>query len=1049
MKRRDLILLSTEEWLKSLSLASWAYTSKDREIFFLYPEEIERERVYLKELKERLPLSLINWSGCSQLNQDIEEDRPEEYPSLLEHLGLVEGLIIARADSAIDSMKGALLAIVLGYLFLPYHPKTHPLTSFIEAYEKKERIPTIYALGERESFKDWSYSNLLYIEDDQASLDLLKEKGVEVDHLLIMNVADREKRAKYKREERSLGDLWVQGLSLLAASFASYRSCYPLIIDTEHPNPEKIEREAQAFVDKHRLNICYRTILASPGSIPFIHQEKKELGYSTEELIRDIHIRLNDDLFFDVAEGRLFQSTPGGLSLQILSTKHFHRLKKNYQKNVTLVTTPYVEDGIIFASDEALIEAQLKPLLEERGFQVTLLEDRKAHYQELQDLLQETGVFLFTGHGGPESLHTHGHYLTAEDLPPMPPLIVYASACSTLSLRPHWYSLTGGVDWKDISIESRDTIGLSMVEKGAIAFIGGMTTEDMQFSTSIYGLFLQSLLIAGKSIGEALKDTIHFIGVYASFIKEARPQHYSLYKWGYANTIHQQLLLGDPAFVPFKKVEGASLPLKKISNSLDSYSFQVEIPSDRWRRVVKDIPKNKATLDYYRSKKVKVLSPFGENIVSWGDFFRLSPSRENLAGMAVMSSFIHLQADLPPGKAPHRLSLVKTSGTKRECLFCGREKPVIDTSAFQQFRLPFLMLSPLEFSMERGWPFSLEEREVGLRIHWLVPVLILEEETSSFVTAQSLHFDLLLAPKKRVEGRLKRNDNEGERLLTFTNPSLESEYPLSRGVCREDGHFSLQTAVEATHVKAEGQFPLYQLLKDFEPLTVKDHPLEDLPIPEPEREGENRIRGWVLDSKTATPLEGVLIRIWRGEMDPCGYPLLEGFAAEVLTDAKGRFSVDLPPMKYLLYLSYSREETLYMSKRWDLEIHKGEDRDLIIPLQQAAYIKGRVTFKGFKPPYLHYVELKRYSTEEGINLFPIRRDGWYEAIVSYQDCFTISITGEGFRTIDDNNDGKGYKLLPGEVLYREYTMHFLEEEREEEKIKDEVKAGGEESESTK
>ena len=38
---------------------------------------------------------------------------------------------------------------------------------------------------------------------------------------------------------------------------------------------------------------------------------------------------------------------------------------------------------------------------------------------------------------------------------------------------------------------------------------------------------------------------------------------------------------------------------------------------------------------------MEVISPYGDDVISWGDFYRLAPDAENSAARAVMSSYIH------------------------------------------------------------------------------------------------------------------------------------------------------------------------------------------------------------------------------------------------------------------------------------------------------------------------------------------------------------------------------------------------------------------------
>jgi hypothetical protein len=63
------------------------------------------------------------------------------------------------------------------------------------------------------------------------------------------------------------------------------------------------------------LSLSFRRYWEHREHFPLYLEKTGKIAPSGEEPVRDIHLQLNHDIFFDVAEGRLFQSNPGGLSL--------------------------------------------------------------------------------------------------------------------------------------------------------------------------------------------------------------------------------------------------------------------------------------------------------------------------------------------------------------------------------------------------------------------------------------------------------------------------------------------------------------------------------------------------------------------------------------------------------------------------------------------------------------------------------------------------------------------------------------------------------------
>ena len=1075
----NVLLLSVHAWLESLVLSSWALQSGGKDVFLLNPDFLAAEKRALKQLADRLPCRFTAAPGLEEaaaslapdLGQDILPEAVKGFScqQLRETFGEPQGLIFAPAASREDCLMGAVLAVRLGFALLPYSSR-EDLDSLLSETASDSEINTNTGLplssrrlvltGTEIPLKKEEdsplYANVTFLTGKAATLDYLRK--MHSDYFLIVNSADM---AGPQREGTSLGDMKVKGLSLLAPLMASYRDIFAYDAAAVQPKAEEIEEQVNELIGRKGFTPKYKAILASPGYIPFIVAKNYAIGSYTEELVRDIHIRLNDDLFYDVAEGRLFQSTPGGLSLQLLSTKYYHDLKKP-ENNALIVTTPHVEKGIIFSTDDALIDCQLQPLLEEAGLEVTLLARKESNARQVAAALKDSAFFLYAGHGGPETLNTHGHYLARKDLSLLPPMVAYASACSTTYMRPHLFSQTDGLDWEEIHIWGRDIIGLAMVEMGALCFVGGATTEDLQYSTSIYGIFMEALLVKGCSVGEALLATQNFISFYSQILLQKAPQAWRNYTYGTANALHQQILLGDPALTPCPGEKGTAFP--RVIQELPEgggYSIQVDIPAHRWRRAKADVNPGKPSRSYYKSRETEVISPFGAGVVSWGDFYPVAPDAEGITDTALMSSFLHLTLDLPPGTAPVDLRLEEAAAGQQECLVCGKETPADREalSLFKDYRLPFLMLPPLRMDMREGWPYALEERGDSVRLHWLVPLLVIDDRARTAHKAEKFTFMLKTAPGGLLKGRVKASgfkkpgslvvaaglplkDSEGARASHAPETREKEEkpgeektaeektpqiYTLAQTLTREDGSFQVLCARTAEVIAVDREFPLYELpfgSSNFSPDTWKADFAK--PVQVTLTEGEySRLQGKVVDSLTAKPIKGAVLRAWRGKFDPGGDPLLDAFCGEVTTGVDGNFILLLPPGDYILYAAARAGEILYKSCCLALSLEDSSERHKVLVMDQAAIVRGRISFTGEPLPFPATVKVRRYPEKESIetlSMVPVRTDGTFACIVGFQDRFSIVVEEEGRPPVRDSNNGKGYKLNPGEILEREYEV---------------------------
>jgi len=1045
----EIYLLSVSNWLQSLEMATAVLADRKREVFFLDPERVEEEREAFLLLAGRLPLSCYNLTGSEAVDQQaaaaglkLKADPFSGRQCIDAYrtcFGLPAGICVAAADSPADCLKAAMLAVRLGYYFvaLPSESRLEDLGD--------PALPLVW-IGSKQSAATAEVKadskTIVFIEDDLQLLQLLESAGLGTNYLVIYNSADLLLETV---RGSALRQLWVRGLSLHLLTLASYRPVFPFDVQCEKPDPKLIEYSLHQMVQLTGLKPHFQVVLASPAAVPFFYEEKKMIGAVTEEMVRDIHLRLNDDLFFDLAEGRLMQNSCGGLSTQIITTKRYAEVQQFLQRggrDLLIVATPHVETGIIFSTDDALIDTQLVPLFEDAGFAINQLRDRDAGYLEVAAALKDADYFLYTGHGGPEGLHTHGRTLNREDLPLLPPLVAYASACSTVGLVPHWYSPDEGLNWKGVAVDSRQVIGISFVEKGAICFVGGATIEDLQYTTSTYSVFMEALLLKGLSVGEAVREMRHVISLYAATLLQKNPEAYRKYRWGTANAIHQQVLLGDPAFVPSAvPYSEAALPVS-LTGEAPLQTLTVEIPDDRWQRGEAAVHKLEASKYYYRCRNVEVITPYGEDIFSWGDYYRVAPDARNISEWAIKSTFLHLTHLLPPGVVPRKLTLIAAETGDSECLLCGEAAEGCQTplEAMRKFKLPYLLQPPIELNMEEGWAFCTENLGGSVRMRWLVPLLLIDDKNRSAFPLKKFVFQIESIPAVKIMGKITNADPASSYVVCAGYQGDAGAGQDFRGqpfcmtaaaLSSKGGFFSISCAPDSAFT-IRGQFPLYDLLEKYQPFEAPFcKPRAENPVAiELQQSHFIDFKGFVYDSLSGEPLADAVIRVFRGEHDPVGDLLIEAYAGEAITGRKGDFQIKLPSGNYLVYGAAASGGRRYKSAEWVLKLRRGDRGNRIYALDQAGIVRGRVTFDGYEPPDPAQVALKRFPKVEGaasLTKVPVDRDGNYECLVSYQDRFQIVLEEEGRKYIYDDHEGEGYRLDPQQILERDYCLLTDEE----------------------
>jgi hypothetical protein len=114
----------------------------------------------------------------------------------------------------------------------------------------------------------------------------------------------------------------------------------------------------------------------------------------------------------------------------------------------------------------------------------------------------------------------------------------------------------------------------------------------------------------------------------------------------------------------------------------------------------------------------------------------------------------------------------------------------------------------------------------------------------------------------------------------------------------------------------------------------------------------------------------------------------------------------------------------YKSGRWAVEIERGQEQYRIFTLDEAVVIRGRVAYEGTAPPEPAVIAVKKYPRKAGETLvkMPVKRDGSFECLVGFQERFIIVLEEEGWLDCEDTNNGQGYRLKPGEILERNFTL---------------------------
>lgn len=1041
--QRLFVLDYTQGYLPTLLLAAAAYAEEGADALLADPA---RDAVLIRQAVERFtPAELLAVGSLPEgALPGRYGPRVESLPANLNqvlaylveaHLPAARGVVLFPAHSPSWAIKAAALAARLGYLAWPVE---EALGMALGAPPRIEILVVGEAPGNLNDTlqgRQWTH-----LAGDRAVAAHLQGRGVPVDYVVVVNSADL---TPPQYHEEGLAGYWTPALSLLAPALASYRAALVIDARTPRPDPRQIEATVNQKVRDAELRPRYMAVLASPGAVPFVYEPQVEFSSGAEEYTRDIHLRLDGDGFIDCAEGRLFALQTGRASLQILTTKHYHRLQGPWKQQAVVAARPHVLSGVTFAIDEAVGRAQITPALAHAGLQVTELYDQDCTPARIAPALATAGLFFFGGHGSPLGLRTHGRPLTADLLPDLPPLVAYACACSTMRPKPFNISEDGGLNYQPEVVPAAEVIGPAFIEKGALAFVGGLTAEDVLLNTPMYTIFFQKLVLEGLPLGECVRAARNYALLVGQVLSQQNPDEFRRARPRLAETVGQQLLLGDPAFAPYAGAPGLSLE-PAVSAAGDTLTVRAAIPDAAWRRVTLPVSDDPWSREYHRASRLDLWLPVAANVASYGECYPVAPDAEGVSARGIAGGYLHLWVDLPAGKVPEQIELVAAELAGAECLLCGHGQPgpANPVEALTRFRLHYSGEQPaLKYDYTRGWSFALQEMEAGaLRAHWLLPTLVVDEPSRQAWRVRSAAFKVTLADAVRAEGRLelpgpgKLPDSV---FLTFGRPlppeAGAGDEPKLRPLCqvmaRADGRFSAWLpATGEIGVKVGRPYPAYdqcyQAPSSYKPWTFTGLQAGAGPLHvrlAPTETGT--LVGTVIDVLTGRPLEKALVRIWNGGEGGKHGPFKTGYVAQVVADHNGRFKLEVPYGEYVVAAQTSGEYHFFPDTR-TVTVYTGHPSAVVLGLAPAADLRGRLHYTGGYQPRAAEVRVVPLKDKEHKVLSRgfVRRDGTFHVLVPTNQPWALVVQTEGFRKLRDDNGGQGYRLAPGEQMAREITL---------------------------
>lgn len=1046
--QRLFVLDYTRGYLPTLLLASAAYARPGGDVLLADP--VRDGAVIATALDRFRPAELLcmgplppgvlpegNWGPEVHL-------LPADMSAMLSYLVTAElpaarGAVLFPAHSPSWAIKAGALAARLGYVAWP----VEEAEGFARAAPPQCEVLVVgEAPGNlQDALQGRSWRHLA---GDRAVAVFLAERAGGVDYVVLVNSADLQPPAYH---EEGLGGVWTHSLSLLASSLSAFRPA--LVLDARSPRPDAraIEATLNQKVRDVELRPQYLCILGSPGSVPLIYEPLVEAADGAQEPARDIHLRLDHDLFFDCAEGRIYALSTARASLQVLTTRYYGDLGGAWRTRALLAAHPDAAGPGSLAVDEAVARAQLAPLLAQAGFKVADAHGRACTRAGLRRELAQAGLFLYAGPGNQLEFTTRGRPFYAADVPDLPPAVAVASSGSSMRPRPFLVSGDGGHSVSPEPVAAQEVIGPALVERGAVAAIGALSEVDPLIGTPMYVALLQSLVLRGETLGMAVRAARNEALLRAQVMNQQDRRALRAHRRWLAESIGQIQLLGDPAFAPYAAAPAAG-PERSAVEADGALEVSVSIPASAWHHTeLPDGPDGRVLLAW---------QPAVEGAISYGEAFPVAADPAGRSAQAILGAYLHLTADLPPGRAAERLELTAAEMAPSECLLCHRERalPGQPLALLQQFELHFQSGRPdVQHDYRDGWSFAVEERPGGgLRAHWLVPALLVHGPTRSALQVRRVAFRLHHGPAVRLHGRL--GADPGARLaphalLTFARPGAVAGGRLgavAQCLSGPEHAFAIWLPQGEWDLKVAAPFPLYDFC--FQAATgyqfrtasgIQVHPpeaaahpggqagsdqmlLHPLPPPVP-----GVLQGTVVDLVGGKPLENAEVRVWQGG-EAGGRPFANALVAQLRTDPLGRFRLDVPPGEYLI-VAHTRTEHKYFKAHAPARVYAGRTAPVVIALEPGATVRGQVQYRGKYQPRLSrlWAAVASSRARGYVSHATVRRSGEFELLVPTTRPFALVMHPDGFRPWRDDNGGKGHWLAAGEEIERSVVLEPVPE----------------------
>jgi len=355
----------------------------------------------------------------------------------------------------------------------------------------------------------------------------------------------------------------VPRTSLVAAQAAAARKALLLDAakDPQQIDPEDEEAAIKQKVDDLKLSPKYLMVVGDHGSLPFISTGliQKVTPVMEYEIYRDYQIPEDDDNYSEVAVGRIMGLSVYDASLLLTRALAYDRLNGGWKDSALVISSPPL------SYPQAPIAASIRDYLKEAGFAVKDLRYESATYQQaISQMNNGQNLVHFDHHGNEESWLLSEWSMMDSSLTGahvkelvLPPQTTTASACVTVNLKGYYLNVTGTRMYIPKNFE--DSIALSFVHAGAVAYVGESALSWIFVSDDYFKRFYQSLVFENATIGRAQLDAdnlfkMKFKG--AENVKDVSEYSEKLPDWDESikemlnETAYMDVILGDPSFRP-------------------------------------------------------------------------------------------------------------------------------------------------------------------------------------------------------------------------------------------------------------------------------------------------------------------------------------------------------------------------------------------------------------------------------------------------------------------------------------------------------------------